>query len=136
MNGVPLPHPAKYLEREMDQVTREFYRRLAEDQLCTTRCPSCERAGFPPRARCRECGAGERWIELPRSGHLFAFTTQDRALRFAAPTVLALAEIGGVLLPGVVEVPYDELEIGQKVDVTLRGEPETGLTLLAFEPRR
>ena len=136
MSGPPLPQPAKYLAREMDEVTREFYRRLAEEgELSTTRCPSCNRTSFPPMARCPECGGPEGWVELPRSGRLFAFTTQDAALRFAAPTVLALAEIGEVLLPGVVDAPYEQLQIGQEVDVVLRPEQETGLTLLEFEPK-
>ena len=135
MSEPPQPHPAKYLRREMDDFAREFYRRLAEDgQLCTTCCDGCGRASFPPRARCPVCGGEERWIELPKHGRLFAFTTQEAALRFRAPATLALAEIGEMLVPGVVDVPYESLRIGQEVDVALRPERETGLTLLAFEP--
>ena len=67
-------------------------------------------------------------------GRLFAFTVQDAALRFRPPAVLALAEIGEVLLPGIVEAPYEQLEIGQEVGVALRAEAETGLTLLGFVP--
>jgi uncharacterized OB-fold protein len=133
VSNLPSPHPAKHLQREMDDVTREFYRRLDEGELCATRCASCSRTSFPPRTRCPTCGGREGWVELPRRGRLFAFTTQDVALRFSAPAVLALAEIGEVLLPGVVGAPYEELQIGQEVEVALRAEQETGLTLLAFE---
>jgi uncharacterized protein len=130
------PHPAKYLRREMDHVAREFYRRLSDDgRLCTTRCKSCDRVEFPPRSRCATCGEDELWIELPRHGRLFAFTIQEVAIRFRAPDVLALAEIGEVLVPGIVKAPYEDLRIGQEVDVALLPEPETGLTLVAFEPR-
>jgi uncharacterized OB-fold protein len=73
------------------------------------------------------------WVELPRTGRLHAFTTQETSVRFGAPTVLALAEVGDVVLPGVVDAPYDSLAIGQDVKVELHAEPETGLTLLAFE---
>jgi uncharacterized OB-fold protein len=118
----------------MDDVAREFYRRLAEEgELCTTRCETCGRTSFPPRARCAACGDQERWIELPMGGRLFAFTTQEMALRFRAPAVLALTDIDGVLVPGIVDAPYERLQIGQEVSVVMRPEQETGLTLIAFE---
>ena len=128
------PAPIKYLEREFDEAGREFYRRLAAGELATTRCEACERTSFPPRARCPTCGAAQTWVELPRSGRLYAFTTQEMSLRFRAPAVLALAEVGDVVLPGIAEAPYEELSIGQEVQVEPRPEPETGLTLLAFVP--
>jgi uncharacterized OB-fold protein len=131
----PLPSPTKHLLREMDGAAREFYRRLAEDdQLATTRCERCAHMSFPPRLRCPECGGEQIWVELPRRGRLYAFTTQETALRFRAPAVLALAELGHVVLPGVAEGPYEELDIGQLVRIELRPEPETGRILLAFDP--
>jgi uncharacterized OB-fold protein len=134
VNATPLD-PRKYLERVLDATAREFYRRLAEDgELATTRCEPCARTDFPPRARCAGCAAETAWVELPRDGTLHAFTTQEAAIRFRAPDVLALAEVGGVVLPGIAAGPYEELAIGQAVRVILRPEPETGLTLLAFEP--
>jgi uncharacterized OB-fold protein len=128
------PAPIKYLEREFDDVAREFYRRLAAGELATTRCEACACTSFPPRARCPACGASQDWVELPRVGRLHAFTTQEMSLRFRAPAVLALAEVGEVVLPGIAEAPYEELSIGQEVRVEPRPEPETGLTLLAFVP--
>jgi len=135
VNGPPPPAPAKYLVRDMDPAAREFYRRLAEDgTLATTRCETCRRTSFPPRVRCPGCGAPQEWVELPRRGRLHAFTTQETAARFRAPAVLALAELGEAVLPGIVNAPYESLAIGQEVHVELRREPETGLTLLGFEP--
>jgi uncharacterized OB-fold protein len=134
MSTGPALDPLKHLRREMDGTAREFYRRLAEGRLSTTECPDCGRVSFPPRDRCAGCTAQQRWIDLPLEGRLFAFTTQERALRFTAPAVLALAEVGPVILPGIAEGPYERLRIGQEVGIALRPEPETGLTLLAFEP--
>ena len=128
------PAPAKYIEREFHDEAREFYRRLAAGELATTRCPACERTSFPPRLRCPACGGDQEWVELPRVGRLHAFTTQEMSLRFRAPAVLALAEVGEVVLPGIADAPYEELSIGQEVRVEPRPEPETGLTLLAFVP--
>jgi uncharacterized OB-fold protein len=135
VNALPSPEPSKYLRREMDPAAREFYRRLAEDaSLATTRCEPCAVTSFPPRTRCPRCGQPQQWVELPREGHLHAFTTQETAVRFRAPIVLALAEVGAVVVPGIVDAPYESLAIGQPVRVELRDEPDTGLTLLAFEP--
>lgn len=127
------PSSAKYLLRDMDPAAREFYRRLREDQtLATTRCETCDRTSFPPRLRCPGCGEALTWVELPRGGRLHAFTTQETSLRFRAPAVLALAEVGDVVLPGIVDAPYESLTIGQEVRIELCEEPDSGLTLLAF----
>lgn len=135
MNRPTPPSPGKYLLRDMGPAAREFYRRLAEEgELATTWCEPCGRASFPPRPRCLRCRAAQEWRELPRRGTLHAFTTQERALRFGAPAVLALAEVEGILLPGIAEAPFEELRIAQEIAVELRPEPETGLTLLAFVP--
>lgn len=134
-DGVPPPSPTKHLLREMDDTGREFYRRLTEEgQLATTRCERCARTSFPPLARCPTCGGTLEWVELPREGRMYAFTTQETALRFQAPAVFALAEVGEVIVPGIAQAGYDELAIGQQVGIELMPEPDTGLTLLAFRP--
>jgi uncharacterized OB-fold protein len=129
------PIPTKYLFPEMDPAAREFHRRLSEDgRLATTRCERCERTSFPPHERCPACGGAHEWVDLPLHGRLYAFTTQETALRFRAPAVLALCDLGEVVVPGIADAPHDELRIGQEVEIELRQEPETGLTLLAFRP--
>jgi uncharacterized OB-fold protein len=134
-DAVQPPSQTKYLLREMNAESREFYRRLAEDrELASTRCGRCERTTFPPRARCPSCGDLTSWVQVPMRGQLYAFTTQETALRFGAPAVLALAELGEVTVPGIVRGDYQELEIGQPVSVHPFAEPETGLTLLEFVP--
>jgi uncharacterized OB-fold protein len=134
VNAPPID-PRKYLERVLDTSAREFYRRLAEDgELATTRCEPCGLTAFPPRPGCPSCGEAMAWVGLPREGTLHAFTMQEAAVRFRAPEVLALAEVGGVVVPGIATAPYEKLAIGQAVRVVLRPEPETELTLLAFEP--
>lgn len=134
MSGIPNPPAVKYLEREIDDLAHEFYRRLEQGELATTRCEGCRETSFPPRSRCPSCGGSAHWVTLPGQGRLHAFTTQERALRFTAPSVLALAEFGDAVVPGIVEERYETLSIGQPVEVDRRPEPETGLTLLRFVP--
>ena len=127
------PAPGKYLARELHPAARSFYDRLAEDgRPSTTRCATCEVTSFPPRERCPRCGDAQEWVALPDRGTLHAFTTQEGGLRFRAPAVLALAEVGEVVLPGVMDASYESLRIGDPVHVGTRTEPETGLPVIEF----
>jgi uncharacterized OB-fold protein len=122
----------KHLDRVLDGAAREFYARLERGELATTRC--CEQTAFPPRMTCPRCGGEPQWVEIPRRGRLEAFTTQESAVRFAAPAVLALARIDGAVLPGIADSEYDDLRIGDEVRVELRAHADLGLTLLWFVP--
>jgi uncharacterized OB-fold protein len=133
---LPPPSPAKYVERAMSEMAREFYGRLADGRPpATTRCPACEETHFPPLARCPDCGGELEWVELPERGSIYAFTTQESAIRFTAPAVLALVQLGDVVVPAIAGAGYDELEIGNEVEIEGMAVPELGLTLLrAFKP--
>jgi uncharacterized OB-fold protein len=132
--GPAPPAASKYLERELDGAAQEFYRRLASGTLATTSCASCGLTEFPPRDRCPRCGVGLVWVELPRQGRLHAFTTQETALRFGAPAVLAVVETGPAVVPGICEGAYAELSIGQRVRIEIEHAPAVDLHLLAFLP--
>jgi uncharacterized OB-fold protein len=125
----------KYLLRELGPAAREFYRRLGEGELATTWCGGCGRHRFPPLERCPECGAAAEWRALSGRGRIYAFTQQERGLRFTTPDVLGIAELEeGVRVFGVFEDPFERLALDLPVDVVPR--PEPGLTLLAFRLRR
>ena len=126
--------PGKHLDRDRDALAREFYRRLEQGTAATTRCAKCGTTGFPPRSRCARCDAPTKWVELPRRGRLHAFTTQERALRFGAPSVFALVELGDAVLPGIVDAPIAELAIGDEVELTPVRVEELGLSLCRFRP--
>ena len=129
--GLPPPSPGKYVERALDDAAREYYRRLAESGTpATTRCPACEQTSFPPRLRCPACGGEVEWVELPKRGTLYAFTTQETAVRHAAPALLALVQLGDVVVPAISGAAYEDSQIGDEVDVEPMPEPDIGLTLL------
>lgn len=131
--STPPPDPAKHLRRLGDPVAEEYHRRLeAGGRPWTTRCTACDKERFPPISHCPRCGGATEWTELPRRGRLHAFTTQESAVRFRAPAVLALVEVGAVVLPGIVEAALETLAIGQEVDIEVRREPETGVAILFF----
>ena len=129
--GPPPPSPGKYVERALDDAAREYYRRLSEEGApATTHCPACEETSFPPRLRCRTCGGETAWVELPTRGTLYAFTAQEAALRHPAPALLAMVQLGDVVLPAICGAAYEDTQIGDEVEVEPLPEPEVGLTLL------
>lgn len=105
-----------------DAASEEFYRRLREKKLCSTRCQRCGQVAFPPRDFCPSCHAAEsdiEWVELPRRAKLYAFTQQQRALRFLPPDVLGLVEVDGVgHFLSRIDAPFEKLAIGQELEVS------------------
>jgi uncharacterized OB-fold protein len=122
----------KYVLREMGAPAREFYRRLEAGELATTRCERCARFHFPPRLLCPGCGGAIVWHPLRERGIVYAFTQQERGLRFTAPAVIGIVELEeGVRVFGVFDAEYDSLAIGQPVVVHMRRDVP-GITLLGF----
>ena len=116
----------------MGAPAREFYRRLGKGELATTHCSACRRFSFPPRQRCASCGAQAAWKQLSGRGTVYAFTQQERGLRFTAPDVVGIAALEeGVRAFGVFEDPYEDLAIGKPLEVGLR-QDVAGMTLLGF----
>ena len=84
-----------------------------------TRCTGCAHVSYPPREHCPACFGGEvEWVKLPEHGTLYAFTTNKRGLRFAAPSVVGVVELPGVgLVLGPIAGALGDLNIGQPVRV-------------------
>jgi uncharacterized OB-fold protein len=133
----PTPERAalKHVLREMGPAAREFYRRLAEGELATTGCDACALLSFPPRQRCPRCSHATSWRSLARRGRVYAFTQQERGLRFLAPDTIGIVELEeGVRVFGVFDDPFERLAIGLPVEVEPRAD-SGGLTLLRFKLR-
>jgi uncharacterized OB-fold protein len=89
------PYP---LESSDHNKLAEFYRRLAEGRLSTTRCVGCGRTSWPPRGFCPDCAADAvEWVDLPAEGTIHAFTVQEAGLPpgFAGPRVFAVVKLDG-----------------------------------------
>ena len=89
------PYP---LESADHNKLAEFYRRLGEGRLSTTRCAGCGRTAWPPRGFCAECVSDAfEWVELPAEGTVHAFTVQEAGLPagFAGPRVFAIVKVDG-----------------------------------------
>lgn len=116
-----------------DEAVQKFYRDLKRREFRTTRCRACGNTALPPRMFCPACfGVDVEWIDLPRRGTLFAFTQQDRSLRFSKPDVVGVVELprAGRLLTRI-DAPYEELAIGMEVELDFLDISE-GQTLHQF----
>jgi uncharacterized OB-fold protein len=96
-----------------------FWERLAEGRLSTTECAGCGRAAWPPRGFCGECGSDQyRWIDLPDTGTVHAFTVQEAGLPagVTGPRVFAIVTIGAHrMFSIIVDADPTRVAVGQRV---------------------
>jgi uncharacterized OB-fold protein len=74
----------------------EFYARLGQGRLATTRCAKCGARAWPPRGFCGECASDTLdWVDLPTEGVVHAFTVQETGLPagFESPRVFAIVKV-------------------------------------------
>lgn len=102
-----------------DSAAKEFYKRLKEKKLCTTQCRQCSHVNLPPKLFCEKCLARDtEWIELPSRAKLYAFTQQERSLRFMKPDCIGIVEFEGIgKLLTRIDMPYDKLSIGMELEL-------------------
>jgi 3-hydroxybutyryl-CoA dehydrogenase len=113
------PYP---LESADHNKLAEFYRRLGEGRLSTTRCTGCARTAWPPRGFCSECASDQfEWIDLPAEGTIHAFTVQEAGLPtgFTGPRVFAIVKVDGHRVFSIV-VDADPASVRTGQNVRLR----------------
>lgn len=118
-----------------DSVTQKFYALLKEKKFCSTKCKDCTEWMFPPREFCPYCfGRNVEWKELPRKGTVYAFTQQEKSLRFLKPDVVGLVELPGIgKIFTRIDAPFTMLAVGMEVEVDfVQVNPE--LVLHQFMP--
>ena len=122
--------------RSPDEVTADspftlpgFFSALADERLLGAVCDDCGTVLVPPRPACYACGSREVYVEeQPRAGEVVSYTavhTPPPAFAEDAPYTVAIVELdSGARLTGRVEAPYDDVEIGTPVRLTVREPTE------------
>lgn len=118
-----------------DGRTAEFFERLKRREFATLKCGACGNVMFPPRPFCPQCHSDAVfWIEMPRTGTLYGFTTQEKAFRFSNPAVLGLVELEGIgRIITKIDAPFETLRIGMRVELEFL-ELEDGSVVHQFKP--
>ena len=110
------------------EFTREFWSKLSNGELASTRCQVCKRLMFPPREHCPACWSKKmEWVTLSGRGKLYARTT-----------IHAAAEVFQKQVP--YSVGIIDLEEGVRLVATIVDEDEiisneepVQLMVLAYE---
>ena len=111
-----------------------FFAALAEGDLLAAVCADCGTRLLPPRPACYACGSRNLRTEpQPRTGEVATYTevrTPPPALADRAPYTVAVVELdSGARLTGRVTAPYDVLDIGTRVRLTIRPPDDDELAM-------
>ncbi|MBI4255905.1 MAG: OB-fold domain-containing protein [Candidatus Rokubacteria bacterium] len=97
----------------------EFYTRLGQGKLATTKCAGCGTPAWPPRGFCPECGSDTfDWVDLSAEGTIHAFTVQETGLPagFEGPRVFAIVKVDRHRVFSIlVDADPTKLAVGQTV---------------------
>lgn len=131
----PMPEPTP--------VSAPFWEALAERRIRIQYSPSSDEYVFYPRTLAPRTLADDlEWREISGDGTLYTFTVARRPTApFWAdrvPQLLAVVQWdeGPRLTTELVNVDPDDIEIGMRVRPVFTPDPETGMTLLRYEPAR
>ncbi|MCL2336458.1 MAG: Zn-ribbon domain-containing OB-fold protein [Firmicutes bacterium] len=97
---------------------------LEKGELRGTRCKSCGKQYFPPRADCAACLSNEmEWYKIEGPGTLISFTRAGFAptgFEEDVPYTLALVDFNGTKVFGRLEkdIPEAEVSVGMQLKVT------------------
>ena len=118
-----------------DRATVKFYEFLKNRIFRAPYCTNCKRKWFPPRIYCPRCGQEMvRWEEMSHTGKIYAFTQQERSLRFGKPDVIGIVELdSGERLLTKINGKFEELKIGMKVKLEFL-DIDDNITLHTFTP--
>lgn len=123
-----------------DVLAAAWWAGVAAGELRFQRCGACGAAVFYPRPRCPRCfAAALEWAVSEGLGTVAAVTVVRRAPAPAfadlVPYAVALVDLdeGFRMLGNVVDLPADEVRVGQRVRVVFRPGPE-GDVLPHFVP--
>ncbi len=129
--GTPPPERPPFLldffplEEANETRLARFFEGLREGRLLTTRCLKDGSLAWPPRTVCPKCHATAlEWIDLPRSGRIYAFSAvlagAPLGMEADVPFAVGLVDLDGAplrLFGRIVGAPWERLAIDQPVTV-------------------
>jgi len=112
----------------------DFIDYLEKGEVRGTKCRSCGRVFFPPRADCSWCmNSDVEWIEIKGQGTLVSYTKVNygpTGFEKEVPYILALADFNGTKVFGRLskEIAEDTVKVGMAVKVAPLSLPEGKLS--------
>ena len=133
MDEAPHLHSRRALNLRFDipvSKTHEFWDKLKQGSLVTTKCSKCGNVSFPPQADCPKCMSGEsEWIALATDATLVTFThvkTTPASFVSDGAYTIAIAELedGLKILAWLEGVKAEEAKPGMKLRIEARTSKE------------
>ncbi|HTT34533.1 MAG TPA: Zn-ribbon domain-containing OB-fold protein [Thermoplasmata archaeon] len=122
-----VPYLLDFYPREGPSETRltPFFETLRRGRLSTTRCRRDGALLWPPRLACPRCHTSDlEWIDLPGTGHVYAFSAvlagAPLGMERDVPLVVGLVDLDGVpmrIFGRIVGRPWTECRVGLPVTV-------------------
>ncbi|GGC49349.1 Zn-ribbon domain-containing OB-fold protein [Chelatococcus reniformis] len=112
--------------------TKPYWDAAREGRLLLKRCIACHQLHFYPRALCPFCYGETAWEEASGNGRIYSFSITRKA---APPYAIAFVtlEEGPTIMSNIVDIPLDEVRIGQRVRVVFKPS-EDGQPVPMFAP--
>jgi uncharacterized OB-fold protein len=121
-----LPLAMDFCSPQTEDFTRisNFFDELRKGKFVTTKCKKCGTLSWPPRVVCPECQSDElRWVILPKTGKLWAFTElcmgapmgMEQDLPFSIG-IVELDKIGLRLLTRI-DTPFKDLKFDMPMEL-------------------
>lgn len=131
------PPASERLDSDSPLTLPGFFDALADGELLGGVCEDCGQILLPPRPACYTCGSRAVDVQTqPRTGAIYTHTevhTPPPALEADAPYTIAVVELdSGGRLTGRVDAAYDDLDIGDRVEMRVR-PPTEGERSIALE---
>jgi uncharacterized OB-fold protein len=127
LSSATRPYLLDFYPLEDEKYTRiaPFFIHLRAGRLTTTKCERDGSVHWPPRVACPNChGTQLAWVDLPRSGRLYAFSALYLGLPLGmeqdAGAVVGLVELGDThikIFSRITGRKYEEIHIGDAVEL-------------------
>ena len=122
-----IPAPAVTIE------SKPFWDAATEGKFMIKRCTACGEAHWYPRALCPFCMGDTEWCSLSGLGTIYSVSVTRRAGPIAYAIAYVALDEGITLLTNIVDCDFDDLKIGQRVEVTFK-PAEGGAMVPMFKP--
>ncbi|MBT6093670.1 MAG: Zn-ribbon domain-containing OB-fold protein [Rhodospirillaceae bacterium] len=118
----------------VDPETKEFWAAIDQGKLLVRTCRACGKAHHYPRTICPLCGSDDTYfVEGSGKGVIYSYSVMRRAPVPYAIAYVTLDE-GPSMLTNIVDCDFDNLSIGQAVQVRFQETEGDGPAVPVFTP--
>jgi Predicted nucleic-acid-binding protein containing a Zn-ribbon len=124
-----IPAPAQ------NEESKAFWDAAREHRLLLKHCRDCGKPHWYPRTICPLCfSSNTEWKESAGNGEVYSFSVQSAGVPAPFAIAYVTLEEGVSLLTNIVDCDFDQLRIGQKVQLKWTATSEEDPPVFTFAP--